>query len=199
MKTLLITLMLLVSSALSQDTLLEDLKPWEKLGISSKEYHECQLREFPEDSIKLILSYGINPIQFFKKPWVSINITLIEWMGYRKAGLTDQEIYLKLNPVLQPVNVQSKLKIEWSNAEQKKEYSVKLQSLLLPGYVQITSCPYKPQKITGIVMVSLAAVAIGSTIGWSVHEEYLMCYPMIGIMIPNMFWSYFNCKKWGMF
>jgi hypothetical protein len=187
MKKIIMMLMMLYVS-ISVFAQYGDIKPWEKLGITSKEYHEAHLNNFSDDSIKIIVSYGITVSEFFKKPWINLNLTCEQWLDYRKIGMTDNDIYLKLNPVTDTtIKLQSKL----SGKETQKVNLVKLQSFFLPGYVQIK----KDNKIFGYSMAGLAICGIITTVCWSAHERAPMIIPAVGITLPVMFWSYFNARN----
>lgn len=186
MKTFL-TIMLLSTVSIAQ----ESLKQWEKLGITSKEWHECQLRNFSDDSIKIIVSYGIMPSEFFQSPWLAHNLTCEQWLTKRKSGMTDEQIF-KTVQAIEAVKG-SKTVIEM-NDKQISENLLKFESFILPGYLQITSSS-KSQKIQGSIMGTIFVASIAGTIAWSIKEDCMMPTSLVTITLPVMLWSYFNFKR----
>jgi hypothetical protein len=186
-------IVILFSFCFSQS--IEELKPWERLGITSKEYHECQLRSFPEDSIKYILKLGIMPSEYFQKPWQSLNIQLLEYFSYRKRGLSDDQIKTLLDT--SDVRLFSSHDTSFDRVESKT--GIYLKSLFLPGYMQRTcfkgsSC-YDSQKSKSTKMIVLGSISCITTVAWSIKEKEFIPIPIFFILIPDMFWSYKNYKN----
>lgn len=186
-------ILLLVSLSYSDSLFVQELKPWEKLGTTSKEYYEAQLRNFPEDSIRYIISYGIGISEYFSAPWIKLNISIDQWLLYRKQGLSDEDIHKKLynKTVIQPQSYQSIKFDEEDTKERRNINGRKIKSFLLPGYIQLSESKNKK----GILMVSVATVGLGATIADSVNRGYFMPTFFIALVIPDMFWSYIDAKK----
>lgn len=187
MKKLIMMLLLSFLYVKAQDSTMLNIKPWEKLGTTSKEWHEAQLRGFSDDSIKIVISYGINLSDYFKQPWVALSITCSQWLDYRKQGLIDEDIKHKL----QPDTVISKVTISFKTEQNDRS---KIKALFIPGLLQIQN-QRNYQKAQGIIMSSLALIGLSSSIVWSIQSDAFQCVPFISITLPIMFWSYFNAKN----
>lgn len=77
-----------------QELFHQQLKPWEKLGLTSSEYKLARDSSLSEKLIKQIISTGIDIKTYLSKPWKKYNITACQWLSLKRSGLPDEDIEL---------------------------------------------------------------------------------------------------------
>lgn len=77
-----------------QELFHQKLKPWEKLGLTSKEYKLARDSSISEDMIKRLVSTGIDIKTYVSKPWKKYHITECQWLSLKRSGLSDEDIEL---------------------------------------------------------------------------------------------------------
>jgi hypothetical protein len=73
----------------------DDLKPWEKLGISQTEWIMIRDNRISEDKVQVLLRSGIGIGEYVAKPWKELGLTERAWIAKRRSGLTNYDIELE--------------------------------------------------------------------------------------------------------
>lgn len=178
-----ILLMILTVTPLVFSQSYDELKPWEKLGITSREWHEAQVRGFPDDSIKIVVSLGLTVSDWFKKPWERFGFTVEAYLAYRLKGYSDEDLYKMQHPDTIEI-VKSDFHADTRTVDKK------LKSFLFPGYYQFK----EGRRKTAIFQWSVIGVGAIATIGVSVYREDFTPVFIVAT-VPVMFWSYFTRDK----
>lgn len=92
-----ITIFVITFSLMSQSDMNSGLKPWELLGITSKEYQIARENDISDKKIKDIVCIGYSVIDYVEEPWVELNTTEPKWMKFKRQGMTDEDITKELN------------------------------------------------------------------------------------------------------
>jgi len=176
MKSVLI-LFAMISCCFSQDYFTQSIKPWEKLGITSKEYAIAQKNGMPEDSIRLLIGNGIGITEYYSCPWDSIGISRERWFKYRHAGYTDKMIIADLDNtgMRRTTNIPSEFK------QQKKSAFG-----LIPGYCQIKS----GRKRLGIVQIAIGGIGVAGMVSCAIIKREAMPIPFLLCILPVIPWSF---------
>jgi hypothetical protein len=162
----------------AQEYFTQDLKPWEKLGITSKEYAAANERSISTDSIKIITSHGIGIFEYLSEPWKSDSISREEWFGYHRKGLTSKNITDKVTDT-----TKTKLKIELGgdfNPQGKSALG------LVPGYCQIKS----GRKALGRAQIIVGSVGVAGVVSCAIFKPGAMPIPFFLCIVPVIPWSF---------
>jgi hypothetical protein len=177
MKTTLLIITIL-SVLHAQDYFTQKIKPWEKLGITSKEYAAASELGISEDSIKIITSYGIGIFEYISKPWKKDSISREKWFEYHKKGFTSKNITDKVTDTTKNI-----FKIELGsdfNPQHKSALG------LIPGYCQIKSgC-----KGLGRAQIIVGSVGVAGVVSCAVFKPAAMPIPFFLCIIPVISWSF---------
>ena len=166
----------------------DELKPWEKLGISQTEWKMIGDNHISEKKVNEILAAGIGVGEYVGKPWKSLGLTEREWINKRRSGLTSYDIELEAKPSRQDWKADSKstLKTELSTVSSNKDLFV---SFAIPGLQQSRL----KERWRGDIMGGLAIMSLAGCLVGSVAEGRFEVIPLC-ILVPDMFWSFFDFK-----
>lgn len=165
-----------------------EIKPWEKYGISQSEWKMTKDNNVSEDKLKAILSSGISVTEYCQKPWKNLGLRETEWMDKRRAGMSEYDIELEAQ------SDRTGYRQDNRNAMKTDKNPVAqtpglLTSFILPGYQQQRI----GQKTRGIIMSGLAIGFIACSFVGSVAEGRFEPIPLF-LLVPDMFWSLFDYK-----
>ena len=170
-------ILVFVSVCISQDYFTQNLKPWERLGITSKEYSIAQQNGMPEDSIKFLTRQGIGIIEYYSHPWDSIGVSRERWFEYRHLGYADDMIISDLD------TAGEKFKVDFSqdfNPQHKTALG------LIPGYCQIKS----GRNTLGRAQIIVGSVGIAGVISCAIFKPGAMPIPFLFCIVPVIPWSF---------
>jgi hypothetical protein len=173
-----IIIITLISICHAQDFFSQNLKPWEKLGITSKEYAAANERGISEDSIKIITSYGIGIFEYISEPWKTDSISREKWLEYHKNGFTSKNITDKVTDT-----TKNMFKIELGsdfNPQNKSALG------LIPGYCQIKS----GRKRLGTAQIIVGGVGVVGVVSCSFVKPSAAPIPFLLCIIPVIPWSF---------
>jgi hypothetical protein len=185
----LFALVLLLNLAVfSQD----DLKPWERLGLSLTEWKLIQDNHLPMPKVEELLKVGIDIGEYFTKPWERLEMAEENWIAKRRSGLTSNEIEQEKR-VADPHFLKTVQPAENSFQEYdaSKENAELLTGFLAPGYLQCRD----ERKVRGRIMIGVAAGSIAGCAALTVVKKQFIPLPLIVILIPDMIWSLADQKK----
>ena len=170
----------------------EDLKPWERLGLSITEWNLITENNMPMKKVESLLKDGIGISEYFEKPWEPLDMTEKEWIAKRRRGLTSYDIEQEVRMAnrdssMQPTPNGNNTFIDYKRTGETRELT---SALFLPGFQQYR---YK-QKVRGRIMVSLAVTSVAGTVAWSIYQKQFMPLPLLVILLPDMGWSYVDHK-----
>lgn len=168
----------------------DDIRPWERLGLSTTEWKLIQDNNMPMSKVEKLLRDGIGITEYFDKPWEALGMSESKWMAKRRSGLTNYDIELQnANPESDSsINHSPSKNITFVKHDYSPETSEKFAALFLPGFVQCR----KGRKVPGRIMVSLAIGSAAGTIVWSAAEKRFYPLPIMVILIPDMGWSFID-------
>jgi hypothetical protein len=75
----------------------DDLKPWEKYGLSQTEWKMVQDNKIPTSKVEELLGAGISVGEYIKKPWKDLGLTEGDWIEKHRNGLSSYDIELEMN------------------------------------------------------------------------------------------------------
>lgn len=177
MKALFLSIVM-VSIVYSQDYFYDQLKPWEQLGITSKEYAAAYERGISDDSIRIMTRLGVGIFEYISCPWDSAGISREQWFNYRCAGLTSKNITDKANDT-----VKTKLQIEFGeefNPQQKSALG------LIPGYCQIKS----GRKQLGTAQIIVGSAGVAGIVSCAIFKPAAIPIPFLLLILPVIPWSF---------
>ena len=166
----------------------DDLKPWEKYGLSQSEWKMVKENGVSMDKIPLLLSAGISIGEYIKKPWKELGLTEGEWIEKRRSGLTAYDIELETKSHHHwKSESKDELSPEFSSFSSNKN---QLVSFFLPGFQQLRlKEPSRGTIMAGVAIASLAGCFIGTVL-----EENFEARPLYMVLLPDMFWSFIDFK-----
>lgn len=176
MKTVLLVITIL-SVPHAQEYFTQQLKLWEKLGITSKEYAIAQQNGMPEDSIKFLTSQGIGIVEYYSHPWDSVGVSRERWFEYRHLGYTDKMITADLD------TTGMKFRADFSqdfNPQHKSALG------LIPGYCQIKS----GRKGLGRAQIIVGSVGVAGVVSCAIFKPGAMPIPFFLCIVPVIPWSF---------
>ncbi|NLG19361.1 MAG: hypothetical protein GX556_18730 [Fibrobacter sp.] len=186
-KTIILSLMVFFSALeiRSQD----DNKPWERLGLSQTEWMLIEEHNISMHKLEQLLKDGIGVGEYIQKPWEKLGMSESKWMAKRRSGLTNYDIELESGAQIGDWKVDNKDGFR-SEITEITRHGEAFSSLFLPGYQQLKS----GDKVTGRIMVSLAGGAALWCVVGSVANRRFEVIPVVGIIVPDMIWSYIDYK-----
>jgi hypothetical protein len=164
----------------------DDLKPWEKYGLSQSEWKTIQDNKISLDKVQVLLSAGIPIGEYSKKPWKELGLTENEWIKKRRAGLSSYDIELeaKLHRPSWKVDPNS-VSPEFFPFPSGKN---RLLSFVLPGYQQL----HLKKMSRGSIMVGLAIASFVGCFAGTLIENRLEVRPLYIVLAPDMLWSFID-------
>ena len=170
----------------------EELKPWERLGLSLTEWKLITDSKMPMSKVESLLKDGIGISEYFRKPWEPIGLTESKWIAKRRSGLTNYDIEQQVlltqkDTSMQPTPDRTNSFQEFNRSRETGELAT---ALLLPGFQQ---CRYGC-KGRGRTMISLAALSIAGTTAWSIYNRQFMPLPLLVVLLPDIGWSFIDHK-----
>ena len=167
----------------------DNIKPWEKYGLSQSEWKIIQDNKISLDKVPVLLSAGISIGEYSKKPWKKLWLTEGEWIEKRRAGLTAYDIELEVQSNRRQWKVDSKNVVpsEYSSFSSNKN---RLVSLLLPGFQQLRL----KEMSRGEIMAGLAIASLVGCFVVTVVEDRFEARPLCFVLAPDMLWSFIDFK-----
>jgi hypothetical protein len=167
----------------------DDIKPWEKYGLSQTEWKVIQENGIPRSKVEQILKSGISVTEYVEKPWVKFNLSEKTYIDKRRSGLSAYDIELERTSDRSGWKKDNRgaLKSEKTGLLRSKELLV---SFVLPGFQQRKLNHTWRSRIMG-------ALAIGSVAGsiyLSAADGKPEFTPLFVILAPDMFWSMIDFK-----
>jgi hypothetical protein len=173
----------------------DDLKPWERLGLSVTEWKLIQDNKMPMSKVEELLGVGIGISEYFTRPWERLGMTEARWIAKRRSGLTSYDIEqmaLVQEKKEQRTDTLTKEEREASIAfvqdERSKENRELFASFFLPGVVQAR----EHQKVRAGFMIGFAAGSIAGCTVLSIANKQFTPIPLFVILVPDMIWSYID-------
>jgi hypothetical protein len=74
----------------------DNLKPWEKYGLSQTEWKMVQVNKIPTSKVEELLGAGISVGEYVKKPWEELGLTEGDWIEKHRNGLSSYDIELEM-------------------------------------------------------------------------------------------------------
>ena len=165
----------------------DDLRPWERLGLSLTEWDLITTNNLPMKKVEELLKAGIGIGEYFESPWIPLNLTEEQWIAKRRSGLTSYDIELEAKTIAPNSKTQDSaaaVNASFQEYDRSAETRQKFASFFLPGCMQIR----RGDKGKGAIMATLAVGSIVGCVGWSIAEKHFMSLPLFVIVIP-MTWS----------
>ena len=167
----------------------DNIKPWEKYGLSQSEWKIIQDNKISLDKVPVLLSAGISIGEYSKKPWKELGLTEGEWIEKRRAGLTAYDIELEVQSNRRHWKVDSKnvVSSEYASLSSNKN---QLISFFLPGFQQLRL----KEMSRGEIMAGLAIASIVGCFIGAVVEDRFEARPLYFVLAPDMLWSFIDFK-----
>ncbi len=166
----------------------EQIDPWEKLGLSKTEWIMIEQNHMPMSQVEDLLKAGIGISEYFKKPWVELNMTEQKWIEKKRSGMSsyDIEIEAKASNTEWKTEMKTGFRSEMSGvSENAKDFSA-----LIPGFQQ-----FKSRSVAkGIIMSSIALGAVSWCTAGSISNKHFNSLPIFAVLIPDIVWSYVDYK-----
>jgi hypothetical protein len=146
-----------------------DKEMYEKLGLSEAEWGMVLDSRMSLSKVKFLLKSGISIAEYFKSPWMELNMSESEWIAKRKSGLSDNDIRaIKMKPA-------------------PSENGSYIGGFFLPGCFQLG----RGQTVKGWIM---AGAAVGLVTLCVAHSASTKRFQPVGLffLIPDMIWSGFD-------
>jgi hypothetical protein len=146
-----------------------DKEMYEKLGLSEAEWGMVLDSRMSLSKVKFLLKSGISIAEYFKSPWMELNMSESEWIAKRKSGLSDNDIRaIKMKPA-------------------PSENGAYIGGFFLPGCFQLG----RGQAAKGWIM---AGAAVGLVTLCVAHSAATKRFQPVGLffLVPDMIWSGFD-------
>jgi hypothetical protein len=166
----------------------EDLKPWEKYGLSQSEWKMVQDNKISVNKMQELLSAGISVGEYVKKPWKELGLSERDWVEKRRAGLTSYDIELEMKAKRRHLkgDVKNEPSSEFASWSSGKNQMI---GFLVPGFQQLRLNQMTRGRImAGIAIVSLAGCFVGSVVEGKFEPRPL------AVIVPDMCWSFIDFK-----
>ena len=150
----------------------QDKEEYEKLGLSQVEWEMFLSSKMSKSKLYGLLKCGISLPEYFKSPWLDINMSEDEWVGHRCAGQSSSDIKLKVRA--RSTDLHKTDHDEW----------LPIQSFFLPGVNQLA----RNQQGKGWTMLGIAVASIGVLVGYSLSSHYFEPLGFV-FLVPDMLWS----------
>lgn len=171
----------------------DDIKPWERLGLSITEWKLIQDNRMPMSKVEELLKDGIGISEYFEKPWEKLGMTEDKWIAKRKSGLTnddiEQEQLAAESRSLQNAHPEES---NFKEFDVSQENAQLFKSFIAPGYLQYRDT----RKTKGKIMIGLAAGSVVGCAAISIVRKQFIPLPLLVLLIPDMCWSLHNQKKY---
>lgn len=166
----------------------EQIDPWERLGLSKTEWIMIEENHMPMNKVEDLLKAGIGISEYFKNPWVELNMTEQKWIEKKRSGMSsyDIEIEAKANNAEWKSEMKSGFRSEMSGVSENAESF----SALIPGLQQFKS----GSVAKGIIMSSIALGAATWCTAGSISNKRFNSLPVFAVLIPDIVWSYIDYK-----
>lgn len=166
----------------------EQIDPWERLGLSKTEWIMIEENHMPINKVEDLLKAGIGISEYFKNPWVELNMTEQKWIEKKRSGMSsyDIEIEAKANNAEWKSEMKSGFRSEMSGVSENAESF----SALIPGLQQFKS----GSVAKGIIMSSIALGAVTWCTAGSISNKRFNSLPVFAVLIPDIVWSYIDYK-----
>ena len=166
----------------------EDLKPWEKYGLSQSEWKMVQDNKISINKVQELLSAGISLGEYTKKPWKGLGLSEGDWIEKRRAGLTSYDIELEMKAKHRHLKADERDEpsSEYANWSSGRNQAT---SFLFPGLQQLRL----NQTTRGRIMAGIAIASLVGCFGGSVLEGKFEPRPLV-ILFPDMCWSFIDFK-----
>lgn len=166
----------------------EQIDPWERLGLSKTEWIMIEENHMPMNKVEDLLKAGIGISEYFKNPWVELNMTEQKWIEKKRSGMSsyDIEIEAKANNAEWKSEMKSGFRSEMSGVSENAESF----SALIPGLQQFKS----GSVAKGIIMSSIALGAVTWCTAGSISNKRFNSLPVFAVLIPDIVWSYIDYK-----
>ena len=186
--TLYLFLLLLPGAVCSQD----DIKPWERLGLSLTEWKLIQDNNLPMSKVEELLKDGIGIIEYFSKPWEPLGLTEAKWIAKRRTGLTSYDIEQQVRNAQKDTSMHpaGPINISFEEYDRSRGNRELFASFFLPGYLQFR----EKHRVRGGVMVTLGVGSIAGCTAWSIAQKQFAPLPLLVILVPDMIWSFVDHK-----
>lgn len=166
----------------------DEMKPWERLGLSKTEWMMIEDNKMPMSQVEFLLKSGIGISEYFKKPWVDLGLTEQKWIEKKRSGMSNYDIEIEAKST----------NSEWKT-EMKNGFNSEMNGMsenrenflaLLPGIQQFRAGSHTK----GVIMASLAAGAITWCAAGSINNKRFEALPIFVILVPDIVWSYADYK-----
>jgi hypothetical protein len=166
----------------------DDLKPWEKFGLSQTEWKMILDNRIPEAKIHELLQAGIGIGEYVARPWEKLGLSEREWIAKRRSGLTNYDIELEAGAYRRSAATDSNKSIP-PEVPQVSESKGLFVAFAVPGLQQARlGEKWRSRIMGGVAIGSVAGCLIGS-IAKGGFEPIPLCF-----LVPDMFWSFFDYK-----
>ena len=166
-----------------------ELKPWEKYGLSQTEWKMIQDNTISLDKVQELLQTGVSIGEYIQKPWEKLFLSEGEWIEKRRSGLTTYDIELEMKS-----NNRLPNKDGDSTASSKSSYfsstTNQLISFALPGVQQLRL----KERSRGTIMLGFAVASLAGCVIGSIVQDDFEARPLYCVLLPDMFWSFIDFK-----
>lgn len=166
----------------------EQIDPWERLGLSKTEWIMIEENHMPMRQVEYLLKSGIGISEYFKKPWVELNMTEQKWIDKKRSGMSsyDIEIEAKASNAEWKTEMKTGFRSEMSGVSENAESF----SALIPGFQQ-----FKSHSVAkGIIMSTVALGAVTWCTAGSISDKRFNSLPVFAVLVPDIVWSYIDYK-----
>lgn len=184
MKRVVFLILILLSVTIAQD----EMKPWEKLGLSQTEWKMIKDADLSIKKVESLLKDGIGIEEYLSKTWENYGLTESEWIQKRRSGMTNYDIQLEASVKDKGFGEDTKngIRSDFSSMSGNGQMA---SSLFLPGYQQIKA----GKKGRGILMVSLAGGAVVWCAADAIANKRFFALPVC-VLALDMIWSFVDFK-----
>jgi hypothetical protein len=184
MKNLIFLFFVCVAICYSQ----EQIEPWERLGLSKTEWIMIEENHMSMSQVEDLLKAGISISEYFKKPWIELNMTEQRWVEKKRSGMSsyDIEIEAKAKNAEWETEMKSGFRSEMSGVSENAESF----SALIPGFQQFKS----GSVAKGVIMSSIALGAVTWCTAGSISNKRFYSLPIFAVLVPDVIWSYVDYK-----
>jgi hypothetical protein len=184
MKNLIFLFFVCVAICYSQ----EQIEPWERLGLSKTEWIMIEENHMSMSQVEDLLKAGISISEYFKKPWIELNMTEQRWVEKKRSGMSsyDIEIEAKAKNAEWETEMKSGFRSEMSGVSENAESF----SALIPGFQQFKS----GSVAKGVIMSSIALGAVTWCTAGSISNKRFYSLPIFAVIVPDVIWSYVDYK-----
>jgi hypothetical protein len=160
---------ILIASAYSMTA--ADKEEYEKLGLSQVEWEMIQNAHISKNKLYHLLKCGISIPEYFKSPWIELDMSENEWLTKRCRGLSTSDMRTSNRPAPETTRPPYD---EWAP----------IRSFFLPGVTQIV----RRQKLKGWTMAGIAVLSAGACASYSLSSKTFQPLPL-AFLVPDMLLS----------